>query len=265
MSFQKRILQRAQVDYPMSRDRYISSWKVFRSISDENVVTAKHILSLSSWANVKSILDLGCGDGLIMKSLLVNSPFPIDRVTLLDIDKEMLEEAEMHVNELGLSTHVTKIEAPLQESFNIAVVGVDLILAVHIVYLISFESFVQLITTLPKRVKLIIIMDDEDSVFTMLWKITAPKYAERSSEVRKYLDQVSKKYFIKKTTIVSKITNPFAQHSEIKNSILSLISYADAFAFTEAVQQQSEQICKRFIRDGFIECTSVCYELTYSG
>lgn len=254
-----------KIDFPMTRERYLSTWKVFRSVSNENQITAKHILSLDSWENVHSILDLGCGDGLITKSIVLESETDIEKVILLDPDKEMLDEAYMHLTEINLVPEVNKVVSKFEEYLANNLITTDVVLAVHLVYLITPDSFRRLIESMPIGKKLILVLDDEGSVFTKLWQKTAPKYIERSNYVRQYLLSLPKNYQIQKSKITSKIINPLKHRSEIKDSLLSLMSYSDFTLMSKDQKRFVEDCVAENIYGRFLECTSACFEILKVG
>lgn len=255
------IVKDNKIDFPMTRERYLSTWKVFRSISDENHITATHILSLDSWENINSILDLGCGDGLITKSIVLNSSAQIDKVMLLDPDKEMLEEASLNLTELGVVPEVERRVSKFEDYLTNHSITVDVILAIHLVYLITPESFRLLIENLPVGKKLILVLDDEGSVFTQLWEQTAPKYVERSRYVRQYLTELHGQCSINKTTITSKIINPLIQRTDIKDALLSILSYSDFSLMDTACKNFVEACVAENVSGRFLQCTSACYEI----
>jgi trans-aconitate methyltransferase len=249
------------IDFPMSRERYLSTWKIFRAISDENFITANHLLSLDSWDNIQSVLDLGCGDGLISKSLVLNSPQQINKVILVDPDGEMVNEAEMHLSEIGIVDDVEKHLSGFETCFDVCVLKVDVVLAVHLVYLITTEAFQRLIDRLPVGKKLILVLDDESSIFTKLWKRTATKYAQRSEYVRNYLDNLHNEYSVKKTVITSKLVNPLVQRTDVKDALLSLMSYSDYLLMDNNSKMFVENCVKDNLSGRFVECRSACYEI----
>ena len=250
-----------KIDFPMTRERYLSTWKVFRSISDENIITANHILSLPSWDQVNTILDLGCGDGLITKSIVLKSPEQVDKVILVDPDKEMLDEAYIHLTEIGIVPDVERVSSKFEDCVNKYIAQTDIVLAVHLVYLITPESFRVLIDSLPVGKKMILVLDHEGSVFTKLWKHTAPKYAHRSAYVRKYLDNISSDYSIQRSVITSKIINPLKQRPDIKDAILSLMCYSDYSLMGVNSRQFVDACVASNVTGRFVECASACYEI----
>lgn len=250
------------IDFPMTRERYLSTWKIFRAISDENMITAHHLHSLDSWKNIRSFLDLGCGDGLIAKGLVLNSPDQINKVILVDPDAEMVNEAEMHLSEIGVVEEVEKHLSGFESCFDTCVAKADIVLAVHLVYLITAEVFHELIDKLPVGKKLILVLDDESSVFTKLWKRTAPKYVQRSAYVRNYLDEMSKEHSVKKTMITSKLVNPLVQRENIKEALLSLMSYSDFSLMDSDSKNFVESCVGENLTGRFVECRSACYEVT---
>lgn len=249
------------IDFPMTRERYLATWKIFRSISDENRITAEHITSLNAWQGVNSYLDIGCGDGLISKSIAISNQTAIEKIILLDPDAEIVNEAELHLTELNLVPKIEKHWCSFEDKYLELINKVQAALAVHLVYLISTESFHLLIDKLPVGKKLIIILDDEESVFTKLWQSTAPKYAQRSKYVRQYLDTFSAGK-INKSYLNSQIVNPLEQRFDIKDAILSLMSYSDFALMDAATKKFVEETVHGYIEDGHLSCKCVCYEIT---
>jgi hypothetical protein len=245
----------------MPREKYLSSWKIFRAISNENEVTANHILSLKSWEDINSILDLGCGDGLITKSLVLNSEPKVNEVILIDPDKEMLDEAYLHIREINVVPDIKKELSTFENCFKNYIAQADIAIAVHLVYLISAESFLYLLNELPIGKKLIIVLDDESSVFTQLWNRTAKKYIERSNFVRKTLNSLGDKYLLNKTIITSKLINPYKKSDDIKNALLSLMSYSDYSSMNLEYQTYVKDCINKNISSDYVECKSACYEL----
>ncbi|WP_430408782.1 hypothetical protein [Kordia sp.] len=253
-----------KIDFPMTREHYVSSWKIFRAISDENVITAKHIIGLNSWnKNISRILDLGCGDGLITRELVLRSEQSFETIKLVDPDTLMINEAVDSIKNTNKVKNIERINSPFEEAFNIVSIDVDIILAIHLVYLIEKESFYNLINNLPNNVTLIIVLDSEDSIFTKLWKRTARKYHDRSLFVRDYIDNLDKKDFvINKTFINSNFVNPYERTDIEKESLLSLLSYSNYNKFNEDDKKFVSTLVKENLINNYLNCKSVCYEVT---
>src|SRR5437868_15435619 len=99
---------------------YIEAWKTFRALSGENAVMAAQIVSQRAWPRRDdglTICDVGCGDGELMKQIVVHSPSPIVEVRLIDPDEELLEEAVRVVQETGLVARTTRTLATAEAVF----------------------------------------------------------------------------------------------------------------------------------------------------
>ena len=139
-------------EWPM--DSYISSWKLFRHMSDENTQTARHILTRDSWPkhNDISILDIGCGDGLLIKQIITKSKDAISKVYLLDPDQELINQAHLHVTEISIVDNVHVFLNKIEEKVPDCYENVDVILAVHVAYLLPENSFIEMINKLPLKI-----------------------------------------------------------------------------------------------------------------
>lgn len=250
-------------EWPM--DIYMSSWKLFRCMSDENKETAKHLIKRKKWPkhNSVNILDIGCGDGLLIKQIITQCPNTINEVRLLDPDEELLREAYLHITEIdvvkSIHTYLNKIEQKVPECYE----KVNVILAVHVIYLLKEESFRKMLEELPENIPIYIVLDKPNSIFTRLWKETARKYYSRSIKTHKIIEKLpSHKYSIKKSSINSCLDNPLnIDRAEIRDSILSLLCYADVRDMsTQEHNKVREEIIKVMV-DGKVMCESACYEI----
>jgi SAM-dependent methyltransferase len=249
------------IDFPMQREVYLSSWKTFRAISDENVVTAKHILSLPTWKDGVPILDLGCGDGLILQSLITQAGAPVPEVMLIDPDKEMLLEARQHIKETHLVSTITIDQALFESVLPLYISSAEMVLAIHIVYLIKPETFLFLLQSLRPGQTLFVVLDNDDSIFSELWNVTARKYVERSQNVRRVLETPMPGYSVRKSIIRSTLVNPLSQLPDVQNGLLSLLSYADIKKLPVEAANTVKQIVAKYVEHGEVVCTSACYEI----
>jgi hypothetical protein len=225
-------------EWPMGS--YKHSWKLFRRMSNENEVTAEHLLSRPSWPRVAGVVlvDVGCGDGLVTQQIVHLSDCSVAEVRLLDPDATFLQEAKQHIQETGIVTDVKTFLGPAELNLPEHYQGANVVLAVHVVYLMQDGAFESMLSTLPRRVPMYVVLDTPDSVFAKLWKETAPKYWQRSSNAHAILDRLSRgEYAVNYSTISSRLDSPL-DHSQpaIRNSILSILCYADYDGMAEEQQ-----------------------------
>jgi len=243
-------------------DSYLPAWKTFRRISNENTVTAKHLLSRKKWPQKDNITvcDLGCGDGLLLETIILESPTIISEVRLLDPDWGLLSEAISRVNETG---HVGKVISYLdtaESGFPHCAEGVDVITGVHIVYFMENEAFQRILFSVPVSIPFYVVLDSPDSVFTSLWRVTAPLYHERSLHAHETLNALPRDIFsVTSTSFNSRILNPaLLAREDLRQAILSILTYSD---FSPDKYPSVSSILEKHTKGKYLLCRSHCYEI----
>lgn len=249
------------IDFPMSRERYLSTWKIFRLVSNENVVTAKHIVALHAFQSKTSLLDLGCGDGLVISEIIRQSNTEISSVHLLDPDFQMLNEAFDNVLSLNKQIQINKWCGKVSQYFPVLNKKVEVILAIHLVYLLEEDELQSILSGLPKGVPIIFVFDDEHSVFSSLWKMTAKKYSDRSLFARNFLNSLGHSFQIKQSLITSHIANPLNYNDKIKSALISILSYSDFDQMPINLKSDVEKCITSYLKNDVLPCTSICYEI----
>ncbi len=241
---------------------YLSSWKTFRLMSNENEVTADHLVKCVYWPQKENITicDLGCGDGHLIENLILKNPTKIAKIHLVDPDLNLINEARARVCETGLAPDPVCFISNAEECLSKCVADADVILLIHVVYLMKDGTLNKILSAIPFNVPLYVILDSPDSVFTALWKITAPTYQERAFKAHEILRNLpEKKFIIKRSTIKSQIKNPLLlQRAELRQAILSILTYSD---FDEHIYPTVRPILKNHIVDNNLVCKSICYEV----
>jgi SAM-dependent methyltransferase len=247
---------------PWPCNSYLSAWKTFRLISNENEVTANHLLARTSWPRKENITicDLGCGDGHLIEQLILTSPTKIAKVHLLDPNSELMREAHERVCETNLTNDVVCLVGTAERRFAECTVGIDVILLIHVVYLMENGALLKILSSIPFNTPLYLILDSPDSVFTALWKITAPLYYERALKAHETLKKLPKDNFIiRQSTFKSQIKNPLLlPREDLKQAILSILTYSD---FSENMYPTILPILEKHTQEKYLSCKSRCYEI----
>jgi hypothetical protein len=248
-------------EFPL--ETYLSSWKLFRYSSNENIVTAEHLLASKSWKQHSKILDVGCGDGLIVREVAYRSSSPIQEIHLLDADLELLQEAYKHVSALNIVSSVKTYHCNICEQVPTCYSEVDAILAIHLAYLVPSSHFSVLIENLPKNIPLYLILDEPKSVFSSIWEKTAPKYFQRSAYAHKLISELSRdKFSIETSTITSHLKNPLSiERQDIREGILSLLCYNNFSQLTPKDKEWVAEQITNFTKNDLVYCNSTCYEI----
>ena len=249
-------------EWPM--DVYLSAWKTFRRLSNENAATAEHLIQQPKWPTTDGIrvVDIGCGDGRLLETILLQNPTEVNSAVLIDPDIELLNEASACVRD-----KVRDIEtlcAGVEETFASKTRNADVVLLVHVVYLLRNGTLKRALEACPPTIPLYIVLDAEDSVFTSLWHRTAPKYHARALAAHRTVQNLASDQFsVAETTIDSTIRDPLARRrTDIRDALLSILTYSDVSADTEtSLRHWIEKTLRDRTHDGEVRCRSTCYEI----
>jgi len=250
-------------EWPMQA--YLANWKVFRSLSDENEVTAEHLLTQEYWPHRSNttIVDVGCGDGRLIFSLLHKSGEAIGTVRLIDPDAGVLKSACDLIEGISFVHEVEAYEGTAEDLLHECILGAHAVLAVHVVYLMQQESLEHIIQALAPGVPLYVVLDAPGSVFSRLWSKLAPhKYLERSEHAHTVLRALpSDRFVVNPSEITSHLENPLTCHREKKLSILSILCYCDVRDLESDKLNWAEAVLEKYRVGNRISCKSFCYEV----
>lgn len=251
-------------EWPM--DSYLAAWKNFRQASGENKVIARHLISRPSWPHGKAIrvCDLGCGDGRLLEALVLECPDEVATVNLIDPDPELLDEATRCVTDQALVPVISTHLATAEEAFPECAIGYDVVLMVHVVYLLESTHFLDLLYTAPQNVALFVVFDHPNSVFTTLWERTAPKYHARVLEAHKIISTLPIEQFdVRRSEFEARLPNPFdLPREDIRRSLLSMLCYSSEAVSDNSIRSWIESVVGRYLDEsGNVVCRSVCYEI----
>jgi hypothetical protein len=244
---------------------YLSAWKTFRLLSNENEMTARHLLDRPSWPRKEGLVlsDIGCGDGRLSQLMVVKNPTSVREVRLVDPDGDLLAEAERCLIETTPVTTVSTVARAAEDGLPEIVMGCDVILLVHVVYLMRNYSLQKLLDSLPFGIPLFVVLDKPDSVFSQLWEKTAPKYFDRAVRAHSTVQQLPEaSYAVENSTFTAQVPHPRTQRDDVQTALLSLLSYADAALISQPnVRRWIDTILERHTDHGRIRCTSTCYAI----
>jgi SAM-dependent methyltransferase len=250
---------------------YTAAWKTFRQSSNENEVTAETILSFQRWRNRNdgiSILDIGCGDGLliqeIVRQLCSKLGFKIKFVTLLDPYTDWLEEARVGLRPLkdcGDIPELYVINKGIEQNLNL-LTNHDVILAIHLVYLLEEGVFEHLLKSLKPTVRFYAVMDAPGSVFSEIWSKTKPNYLAKVEHAHELVKSLGADYTVNKKTVLSKVDNPLKmEDSGIKKMIFSMLSYSNYEDLSNEERDHISSEIDKQSNGNRVSCESICYEI----
>lgn len=242
---------------------YFNDLDLYRSVSNENHLTAKHLVNLPQWSDFKGILDIGCGDGRMILELFeqIKPKSLINEVRLIDLDKNRTERTKMFFSEFHRAKKVSIVNSNVIDCLSNCFEKINSALLIHVVYYLSEIELKQLINALPKNVPLFIVVDKEDSIFSKLWKLTAPKYLERSNYANTYFNQlmIQTNFKVSKTIITSEISNPFIMPLDDKETILSFMCYSEFKKLDLKAKKKIEAIFNEYIHNDKVSIETNCF------
>ncbi|HEV2804782.1 MAG TPA: class I SAM-dependent methyltransferase [Chthoniobacterales bacterium] len=245
---------------------YLQAWKLFRSNSDENQATAKFLLTQPAWPThpIREICDLGCGDGRLLAEVLRRCGY-VQRVRLVDPDPELLEEAETLIEQQFPTTNILALLNSVGDGWPRCAGESDVILAVHLVYLLDDEELGHLLAARPADRPLYVVLDAPTSVFTQLWRWTADKYFRRAKRAHELLQaELGLDEIPTKSRFRSRIPKDLLSSHELSDWLLSILCYRNMLSdVPDDLRRKVSEIIDRHTDSSghYVECESVCYEL----
>lgn len=244
---------------------YFSAWRIFRSLSDENRTTAEHLLSRQAWPHDKEdlrIVDLGCGDGAMLAELLVASRQRIAAVHLVDPDAEFLRIAVERISSLNPLMTLNQTLGYAEDVIMKVTEGVQVILAIHLVYLLGNGGFKTLLKQLPIGVPFFLVLDERESVFQELWRRTALKYHQRVLDAHQIISGLSSmEYVVTKSEFDSHLRTPMGLRQDLRDAVLSMLCYTELSSLDDATREWVYQTIDRRTAAGKVVCDCACYEI----
>jgi SAM-dependent methyltransferase len=245
---------------------YLAAWKAFRQAANENKRIARHLVSRPQWPRRPRlrICDIGCGDGRLLETLILEAPDELGAVVLVDPDTDLLDEAVRAVTELNLVPEVIRIPSTAESAFPSCAADSDIVLMIHVVYLMESEHFAELLGVLSTKAVTYIVLDEPESIFTTLWEKTAPKFYDRVLKAHRFIQSLPPERFqVKESKIQAEVPNPFSlPREDLRRAILSLLCYSSGALDDPRAREWIERTVNQFaVADGKVACRSACYEI----
>ena len=257
-------IKKFDLDYPMGS--YVPAWKVFRAYSKENLIIAEHVSNTRTWVKTEPsrVLDIGSGDGLVLKKIIEQSEYKPHSIRIVEPNSELLQEARSNLIELCPENSLELIKEDIfSYQAQIAYEGVDLILLIHVLYLLPEESVNKIIQSLPVGLPIIIVTDQNSSLFSDTWKLAAKKYYNRSTQINSFIGSLNNdKYSVNETSFRTYLKNPFyIQREDLQDKLISMISYSEFNEMDVDRKLDIKEIFDKFSEKDLVYCESKCYEI----
>jgi SAM-dependent methyltransferase len=245
---------------------YIAAWKVYRAHSDEDDRIAAELSSIINRCVPRPgrILDIGPGDGRVILKALIQLQYRPALVELFEPNPSFARETAARLSFYRFADEVNLRQEPFQTGLQGSGSAFDVILCTHSLYFLSEQEFAGLLSYARAGARLVIVVDHETSLFSELWRITAPEYLD---VVKGYLSQIRSlspnDLSFKETFIEANLKDPFHLRKEMRDLVLSLLCYSD---FEEELADDVIlPVIRRRSQGGQLKCLSSCFEIAPPG
>lgn len=252
----------SHVAFPMPA--YIAAWKTYRTLSNEDDVIAKKVAHSVSITDTRSkILDIGPGDGRVLVRTLIRLNATPDIVSFVEPNLNFCGETSRVIDYPDFAKSIRPINSTLAQCNTALIFSHDIILCTHALYFLSHFELDVLFDAVRNGANLYIVVDHPDSIFSLLWKKTAPTFYER---VRNHLDRIEKlkvesDMSVSQSEITAVISDPNTLRHEIKNLVVSMLCYAEIDDLTTEELEYVNDVLITKTHAGEIECTSLFFEI----
>jgi len=242
---------------------YIEAWKIFRLASNENEVFGTYLASKFNKAAGSdfSVLDIGTGDGKLLQNALFRCKSKPTKVTVIEPDQEFLGECQRNLSISSLSEDIEFVPSKLSEVDASKLTGHSFVIAAHVLYLIDWSEFRPLVEDLTDGTTILIIADSDDSIFSKIWRKTAPQHYDRLQETLSNLRKHYAHLIKSETPKSSKLIDPGYFRDDIRDMILSLLSYTDVRDKDSETYDWVQKKVAEHVDNGRISCDCQCIEL----
>jgi len=203
------------------------------------------------------VLDLGCGDGQIAKALASTIRRP--EIVLLDRDPEMLAQAVAALSECPLGPSVRGIHGLAETDGPFLARSVDVALLIHVAYLMEPSTLAQLVRSWPPRVPIVVVFDEVDSVFSRIWRFTAPAFADRVTKAHSLLNDLGSGYYVHRSSFETNVASPDQLSEKTRSLVLSMLSYSDYLQLDDSLQRRVVREIDYSTTDKSVACSCACY------
>lgn len=264
---------RLEVAYPLPE--YIAAWKIFRSFSNEDETIARHIISLVQkrfpGCRVPDergndcglrILDIGPGDGRVLLQLLLQIPAKPSSLTFVEPNPEFMRQAQSNICFFGFADSINPIQSKALNVDEKIVGSCDVTLCTHTAYFLESDEMERLLRLTRPGAVLYVVLDDRTSLFSSIWKRTAPKYYDVAERHRRSLLALDPSVFsVNSTVIATKVKSPFSIRPDLAEMLMSLLSYYDVRDMESSeFEFVKKEITSATVGD-HIDCKSTCFEI----
>lgn len=250
------------LDYPMPD--YIAAWKTYRTVSNEDQVIAGRLAQSIILPGPRSkILDVGPGDGRVLVRLLISLKQTPELLTIVEPNEAFCAETLRAVHYDDFAKAVITLQKKLKDCTDDELAGHDVITCTHTLYFMTSAELERLFSLVRGGATLFIVADHPESIFSRLWKQTAPSFYERVSEhiaTIRALDQTQ--FTFAETVISAALCDPMTLRDPICSLVMSMLCYSDVDSMTDEQFAVVRRMIASATTAGRIACDSLFFEIS---
>lgn len=252
----------SSLGYPMPS--YVAAWKTYRTLSNEDDVISKRVSqTLNRNGRASKLLDIGPGDGRVILRTLIRLRRKPSLLGLIEPNQQFLDDTAKAISFDRFFGHCDYIKKKLIDCNCEDLLKYDTILCTHTLYFLSDDELERLLELVQAGAQLIIVIDHPDSIFTTLWKRTAPDFCRRViSHCEKIQNLDRCEFAVAQGEIEAEISNPFDLREEVRDLVVSMLSYSDVEDMLHEELRSVENTIRNALVGSTIPCKSYFFEIS---
>lgn len=247
---------------------YVPAWLTYRTLSNEDDVIARKLArEVDLIGRPGHVLDVGPGDGRVLIRFLIRANATPMKLTFIEPNPDFFDETLRHVSNPEFVDEVIGLDKKLEACSDAELAGHDILLCTHTAYFLSDAELDRLLALVGDGVELHLVIDHPTSIFSQLWRRTAPTFHERVVRHLEKLQNLDPQVYQVKTSTISALLCDLERLREpIRNLAMSLLCYSDVEDFdAEGFASAQNFILESADLEGQIHCESFYFTIRGNG
>lgn len=247
---------------------YVPAWLTYRTLSNEDDVIARKLArEVDLTGRPSNVIDVGPGDGRVLVRFLIRANATPGKLTFVEPNADFFEETFRHVSNPEFVGETVGLNKKLEACSDAELAGHGVVLCTHTAYFLSDAELDRLLELVRDGAELHLVIDHPTSIFSQLWRRTAPTFHDRVVRHLEKLQKLDPQVFqVKTSTITAMLCDLERLREPIRNLAMSLLCYSDVEDFdAEAFASAQKFIMDSADVDGQLHCESFYFTIRSNG